>query len=148
MNKIKAAIISISGTKLTDEEKYLIERENPLGVSLFARNIKTPRQLLALTDSIKNTVGRNNILIAVDQEGGRVCRLAPPYFRKYMAQSIIGRFDIEKARLAAQLHAELIADDFHKCGINCNFAPTLDVSSPFLTPALKSRCFSQGGCAQ
>ena len=143
MKPIKAAIISVSGTKLTDEEKYLIERENPLGVSLFMRNITTPRQLLALTDEIKNTAGRNNILIAVDQEGGRVCRLAPPHFRKYLAQSAIGSFDIEKARQTAQLHAELIAYDLHKCGINCNFAPTLDVLAPHITNALKSRCFSR-----
>ena len=143
MKPIKAAIISISGTRLTDEEKYLIERENPLGVSLFTRNIKSPRQLLTLTNDIKNIAGRHNVLIAIDQEGGRVCRLAPPHFRKYLAQSAIGALDIEKARQASQLHAELIANDLHKCGINCNFAPTLDVLAPHITLALKSRCFSK-----
>lgn len=143
MKPIKAAIISISSTSLTDEEKLIISKENPLGISLFARNIATPQQLASLTASIKEVAERDNILIAVDQEGGRVCRLKPPFFRTYLAQSAIGSLELQKACKMAQLHAELIADDLHKVGINCNFAPTLDVATPLITNALKSRCFSR-----
>lgn len=143
MKPIKAAVVSIQGTSLTDEEKVMISQENPLGIALFARNIATPHQLLALTSSIKEVAERDNILIAVDQEGGRVCRLKPPFFRSYLAQSAIGSLDIGKACKMARLHAELIADDLHKVGINCNFAPTLDVATPLITKALKSRCFSR-----
>lgn len=143
MKPIKAAIISVSGTKLTDNEKYLLEKENPLGVAIFMRNILTPHQLWQLTKSIKETVARDDIILAVDQEGGRVCRLAPPYFRKYLAQSAIGQLDFDLASEVSKLHAELIAHDLHKVGLNCNFAPTLDVATPFITNALKSRCFSK-----
>ena len=107
------------------------------------RNISTPRQIQRLTQSIKEVVGRDDILLAVDQEGGRVCRLTPPYFRKYLAQAAIGQLDFDVAKEAAKLHAELIAHDLHKVGLNCNFAPTLDVATPFITSALKSRCFSK-----
>ena len=143
MKPIKAAIISLSGPTLTDEEKTLIEQENPFGVSLFDRNIENPRQLKQLTDSIKTISGRNDIIIATDQEGGRVCRLKKPHFRSYLAQAAIGSLGISYAEQTAQLHAELIADDLHSVGINCNFAPTLDVATPTLTKALKSRCFSR-----
>lgn len=143
MKPIKAAIISVNGTHLTDEEKKLIHQENPFGVSLFDRNIETPQQLRQLTDEIKAVAERDSIVIAVDQEGGRVCRLRPPYFRAYLAQSAIGGLEINSALQAARLHAELIADDLQQAGINCNFAPTLDTATPLITKALKSRCFSR-----
>lgn len=143
MKPVKAAIISISGTQLTDDEKHILTEENPLGVSLFARNINTPEQLSLLIKSIKESAGRNDILIAVDQEGGRVCRLKEPYFRHYASQAAIGSLPLEKAQQAAFLHAGLIADDLCRCGFNCNFSPTLDVVTPNITAALKSRCFSR-----
>jgi beta-N-acetylhexosaminidase len=143
MKPIKAAIVSVQGTVLTDEEKLFIQKDNPLGIALFSRNIETPQQLFALTNSIKEVAERDNILIAIDQEGGRVSRLAPPHFRSYAAQAEIGSLDMTEALQMAQLHAELITDDLHKVGINCNFAPTLDVAVPFITKALKNRCFSR-----
>jgi len=39
MKPIKAAIVSIEGTELNDDEKRIIKNENPLGIALFARNI-------------------------------------------------------------------------------------------------------------
>lgn len=142
MKPIKAAIISVAGTCLTDEEKRLLEKENPLGVSLFARNVENAEQLKALTSAIRHAVGRNDILIATDQEGGRVCRLKEPNFGHYASQAALGSLPIEKAQRAVYLHAKLIANDLHKCGINCNFAPVLDIIFPEMTKALKSRCFS------
>ena len=143
MRPIKAAFISIQGKKLTDKEKYLIEKENPLGVALFSRNISTPSMLKRLTQGIKEAAGRSDILVATDQEGGRVCRLQPPYFRNYLAQAAIGHLSSKAACVVAALQAYLISHDFHKVGINSNFAPTLDVATPKITPALKSRCFSR-----
>ena len=143
MKPIKAAIVSVSGTSLTDDEKYMIEKDNPLGIALFGRNIDTPSQLRELTNSIKQVANRDNIIIAIDQEGGRVCRLKPPHFRHYSAQSEIASLDLNNAIKMAKLHAELIADDLHNVGVNCNFAPTLDVATPLISKALKSRCFSR-----
>ena len=141
MKPIKAAIVSIAGTELNDDEKRMIQNENPLGIALFLRNIKTPKQLKKLNQQIKEISERDDFIIAVDHEGGRVCRLKPPYFRGYVSQSAIGSLNYEAEKLAT-LHAELIADDLHSVGINCNFAPTLDVATANITTALKNRCFS------
>jgi len=143
MKPIKAAIVSIAGTKLSDDEKNMLTKENPLGVALFTRNIQTPEQLKILTDEIKAITERNDIIIATDQEGGRVCRLKEPWFRNYISQAAIASLDEENASKTAKLHAELIADDLHNVGINCNFAPTLDVATSKITMALKYRCFSE-----
>ncbi len=139
---ILAAFLSCSGYCLTDEEKYLFEKNNPLGISLFARNIKTPQQIKSLTKEIRETIGRKDVLIAVDQEGGRVQRLTAPYFRKYAGNSQIGALTLQDARQAAQYHAQLISSDLNACGINTNYAPVLDLAYPDTTPAIKSRCFS------
>ena len=142
MKQIKAAIISIAATSLSDEEKRLLAAHRPLGVSLFARNIENPEQLKTLTQGIRNAVETDDRLIVIDQEGGRVCRLKHPLWRKYMSQATIGALQEALSVKAAELHARLIADDLHLVGINCNFAPTLDVGTPDITAALKSRCFS------
>ena len=92
MNKpISAALISVAGTMLSDGERRLIEQYRPLGVSLFARNIESRSQLAELTRQIREAAEDENIIIAVDQEGGRVRRLAEPEFRPYASQYVLGK---------------------------------------------------------
>lgn len=143
MNKpILAAILSVSGITLTDEERFLLEKINPVGVVLFARNIQNKDQLKNLIKDIKETIARQDVLIAIDQEGGRVRRLTPPDYRNYAAHIEIGNLSFEQAKRASQLHAQLISNDFHELGINVNFAPCIDRLYDSTTEALKSRCFS------
>ena len=68
---ILAAMLSCEGLTLTEEEKKLFAEYNPLGVSLFARNFKSKQQAKNLIDEIRETIGRDDVLIAVDEEGGR-----------------------------------------------------------------------------
>ena len=113
-----------------------------MGIVLFSRNIQNKQQLKELVKSIKETIGRDNVLIAVDQEGGRVRRLTEPEFLPYSAQIDIGSLPLNEAIIAAKLHAKLISLDLKEVGINVNFAPVLDIIHPNTTEALKSRCFS------
>lgn len=138
---IMAAMLSCSSTGLTDDEKRLFEKANPLGISLFSRNITNREQTRELIREIKETIGRNDLLIAVDQEGGRVRRLAEPEFRSYAAAITLESLGASAPKAAA-LHAALISDDLKTLGINMNYAPSLDIIYPETTPALKSRCFS------
>ena len=137
-----AAMLSCEGPSLTDKEKKIFSSCNPLGITLFGRNLKDKAQILKLTNEIKETIGRDDVLIAVDQEGGRVRRLKEPEFMSYASQYEIGSLPLDKAQKAASLHAELISRDLKESGINVNFAPVLDISYPQTTEALKSRCFS------
>ena len=137
-----AALLSCSGLVLSNAEKELFSRANPLGICLFRRNIETPRQLTELISSVKQAVGRDDVLIAVDQEGGRVRRLGEPHWPSYAAAIDLGSLPLPVARRAAELHAILIAHDLRKLGINMNFAPVLDLLYPQTSPALKSRCLN------
>ncbi len=138
---IMAAILSCKETKLSDEEKEFFARSNPLGINIFARNIASKCQLQELIKEIKETIGREDVLIAVDQEGGRVRRLIEPDFRSYASAATLGSLPQPQAEKAARLHASLICDDLQETGINVNYAPVLDITCPDTSPVLKSRCF-------
>lgn len=144
-NHISAAILSVSGLSLTDDEKRLLSKFNPLGISLFARNISTRIQVKELIKDIKNSIGRDDVIIAVDQEGGRVRRLVEPEFRAYASQYVLGKIEDEysskDAQTAIREHANLISNDLQELGINMNYAPVLDLLFEETAPVLKSRCF-------
>ena len=143
---VLSAMLSCSGPELTDAEKRIFNKFNPLGVTLFGRNIADPHQIKKLTAQIKEAIGRNDVLIAIDQEGGRVRRLHEPDFRAYMAQKQIGEIaeshGLSMAQKIAAAHARLIAEDLHTLGINWNYAPVIDLCHPQTSQVLASRCFS------
>ncbi|MBR1648897.1 MAG: glycoside hydrolase family 3 protein [Alphaproteobacteria bacterium] len=133
---------SISSTGLTDEEKRVLKALNPVGITFFKRNIACKTQLKALSNDLKNLLGEE-ILLAVDQEGGRVRRLAEPDWQSYASQYVLSRLpkDVTKA------HCALIAGDLKESGLNFNYAPVLDTLFPDTHPVLKSRCFATN-CAE
>lgn len=134
-----ALIVSVSGLKLDEEERRLLEKMQPAGVSLFGRNIADKKQLSSLVAEIKKIAG-DDVLIAVDQEGGRVRRLAEPHWRGYASQFVLGQLPDDVCRM----HALLISEELHECGINFNYAPVLDTVYPQTHEVLRSRCFSHG----
>jgi len=142
MKPILSAFICLKGTKLAKEEADLLREYNPAGLTLFKRNIDTPEQVKKLTDDIRGAVGRDDFLIAIDQEGGLVRRLRPPYWHEYVAQQQLGSLPKKEAKEAIQLHATLIANDLHNLGINVVFAPVADTLHTDTTGAIASRCFS------
>lgn len=142
MTPICSSFICLGGTKLSSEEAHLLKKYNPVGLTLFKRNIETPDQVKQLTDDIRTAVGRADFLIAIDQEGGRVRRLRPPYWRDYVSQQQLGALPPEIAPKAIQAQARLIADDLHHLGINVVFAPVADTLHPDTTGVLADRCFS------
>ncbi len=142
---ILAAMLSVAGTKLSDNEKRILEQANPLGITIFGRNIESKRQLQNLITEVKTVIGRDDVLIGVDQEGGRIRRLAEPEFRAYAAQAELGQIEVKFGQQTAEKtirsHAALISEDLHETGINLNYAPVLDIAYPETSSVLKSRCF-------
>src|SRR4030095_820980 len=82
--RIRAFITGLAGTTLTPAERAFLRESEPWGLIVFKRNIDTPAQVLALASSFRDAVGRNAPVL-VDQEGGRVQRLAPPHWPAYPA---------------------------------------------------------------
>lgn len=105
------------------------------GVILFDRNvdgtrqnITSPGQLQELTASLQSYAG-NSLIIAIDQEGGKVCRLKE--VDGFPATKSAGQLALEEDVDQIRLHAEVIAGSLKECGINFNLAPVVDLN---LTP--------------
>ena len=126
----KAFITGIAGLTLTAAERDFIAAARPWGFILFKRNIETPPQVTSLVEELRKAVGRPEAPVLIDQEGGRVQRLAPPHWPVYPAGAVFSRlYDIDSALglRAARLSARLIADDLGQLGINVDCLPLADV---------------------
>ena len=77
----KAFICGCAGVALNDEERAFLRGHDPWGLILFKRNVADREQLRALTRSFRDCVGRADAPVLIDQEGGRVQRMAPPHWR-------------------------------------------------------------------
>lgn len=108
--------------------------------TLGSRNI-TSRDKLEQTTARLRGWSRTPLLIALDQEGGRVARLKPQYgFTPTVSAASLGR----AANADTTRHyAALIAGDLARSGVNVNLAPVVDLHDP-LCPPLGGidRCFS------
>lgn len=129
MRMLAAFITALAGHELDAAEAAVLRAARPCGVILFARNVRDPDQVRRLTDAVRDCVG-DDILILIDQEGGRVRRLKPPHWRELPPAAAYGRLygdDRMEACLTAGLAARLTAADLRRVGINTNCAPVLDV---------------------
>jgi beta-N-acetylhexosaminidase len=87
-----------------------------------------------------------NIPVFIDQEGGRVARLKPPYWPSLPSMRVIGRLyerDAERGLEAMRLHAQLTARQLTALGINGNCAPVLDLFVDGASSAIGDRAFSR-----
>lgn len=126
----KAGIFDVAGHTLTDAEKQFFSALNPLGFILFARNCESPQQVSKLVTDLKTILGREDVLILIDQEGGRVARLKPPHWRKSPPAAVfdeIAGHSINEGKRTVYANGRLIARDLHALGINVNCVPLADV---------------------
>ena len=118
-------MISIDGMTLSSSDKDLIRNRHVGGIILFTRNFHSQPQIEELCSEIKNI--KNNIIIAVDQEGGRVQRFNGEY-TQLPSMQVLGDYCLNNnnygfaADVGWLMSLELIAS-----GVDISFAPVLDV---------------------
>ncbi len=142
-----AAIFGLSGPVLTEAERQFFREADPAGFILFQRNCETPAQLRALIAALRDTVGRDDAPVLIDQEGGRVARLKPPHWPEYPAPAKIAALQGLRAREAAWLGARLIADDLALLGITVDCAPVIDLPVPGADPIIGDRAWGTSPAA-
>lgn len=140
----RAAVVGIAGTALSPDERALFAELPPAGVILFRRNCADRAQLRALTGELRASAAGRPLPVFVDQEGGRVMRLAPPHWRPLPSAASVGALALADAAAgarAARLLGRLIAHDLREVGIDVDCAPVLDVAAPGMTAAIGTRSF-------
>jgi beta-N-acetylhexosaminidase len=115
-------MLDVAGTWLTAEDRQLLRQPEVGGLIIFARNIEHPRQVRELSASIRAI--RPDLLLAVDQEGGRVQRLRQGFVRLPAMRAIADRKD---ALALAEHCGWLMATEVLAVGLDLSFAPVLDL---------------------
>ncbi len=134
-------MLAFEGTELTPELADWLMACRAGGVILFGRNVISLEQVTKLCRDVQELAAKNGLpplIIAVDEEGGRVSRMpadgqgfvAP----SQMAQSAAG---LEGVRASVGV----IARNLRRIGINLDFAPVADVNNNPANPVIGSRSY-------
>ena len=121
-------MVDVEGPELTPEDRELLQHELIGSVLLFARNYRDPQQVAALVQSI-HALRSPPLLIAVDQEGGRVQRFREGFTTLPPLHSIGRRYDVDRrdALELARSAAWLMASEVRAVGVDFSFAPCVDL---------------------
>jgi len=138
-----AFITGVEGLLLSADERAFVRAADPWGFILFRRNVDTPEQVRVLVLELRDMVGRKAPVL-IDQEGGRVQRLGPPYWPKYPPGSFYSAiYDINRPAglAAAKGGARLIANDLADLGIDVDCLPLADVPVSEADPIIGDRAY-------
>ena len=139
----KACILSISGPSLLEEEAALFADQKPWGVILMGRSCLGRDQVRRCVDDIWEAVGRE-ILIFIDQEGGRVARLKSPDWPLFPPGAVYGSLydrDPEIGLEAIWLGHRLIAHELAALNIHADCAPICDLPQPGAHDVIGDRAY-------
>ena len=120
-------MLDLKGVSLDRDERLQLQNPQVGGVILFSRNIQSRDQICDLVAEIRAC--SKSLLVAVDQEGGRVQRLREGFTAIPSMQAIgnlIARSPEEGLGLSKDL-GWLMASEVIACGLDLSFAPVLDV---------------------
>ena len=121
-------MIDLAGTEVSAEELELLRHPLVGGVILFTRNYREPSQLERLVAAI-HAARSPPLIVAVDQEGGRVQRFRTGFSLLPAARRIGREFDLDaRAGLAlARSVGWLMAAELRAHGVDLSFAPCVDL---------------------
>jgi beta-N-acetylhexosaminidase len=121
-------MMGIEGYALSPEERELLLRPRLGGVILFTRNFESAAQVASLTESI-HSLRDPPLLVAVDQEGGRVQRFRTDFTLLPPVSHLGAAYDRSpaRARKMAEAAGWLMASELRSVGVDFSFAPVLDL---------------------
>lgn len=124
----RPVVLDIAGTALDADDRRRLAHPLVGGLILFARNYSDRAQLTALCAEVKAL--RDDLLICVDHEGGRVQRFRSDGFTPLPAMRTLGQMwmrDAMRATDAASALGHVLAAELRACGVDLSFAPVLDL---------------------
>lgn len=141
---MKPVIFGMAGLQLSPDERAFFRDADPAGYILFKRNCGDRAQMRALTDSLRDLHGRDDLLVMIDQEGGRVARMGPPEWPAFPAGAAFDAL-YEKAPIsgieAARANAEAIGLMLAEVGVTVDALPLLDVRQPGANAVIGDRAY-------
>ncbi|MCJ8502375.1 glycoside hydrolase family 3 N-terminal domain-containing protein [Desulfatitalea alkaliphila] len=130
-------MVGFTGTVLNDELKSAIDTLRVGGLILFSQNIESPAQvqdLCGTAQAYAADCGLAPLFVAIDQEGGMVARLKPPFTQFAGNPAMTSEAD-------ARRFGRITARELRQIGVNMNMAPVLDVAPPDGPSVMAGRVF-------
>jgi beta-N-acetylhexosaminidase len=128
------------GVTLHPSDEQLLREIKPAGITVFKANFAhgdpyevVVQRFQSLLDNVRASIGRFEIVVAIDHEGGRVFRLPPPFTNAGPAKGW--------KRIAGDV-GHVAGTELASMGINVNLAPVLDLDKTPSSPAIGDRSFS------
>lgn len=134
-------VVGLGGTTMPNDLSSAIENYNFGNVIYMAYNVTNPNTLSKMSDDIQNKMLKENNVpgfITIDQEGGRVIRLTNGGTHFISNMALAATNDINNGYLEGQA----IGKELRNYGINCDFAPVLDVNNNPENPIIGIRSYS------
>jgi beta-N-acetylhexosaminidase len=122
-------MLDVVGKTLNAADKRRLAHPMTGGVILFARHFESRAQLVALTEAIRDV--RDDLLIAVDHEGGRVQRFRTDGFTVLPSMGKLGALweeDVLRATKVTTAVGYVLASELRACGLDMSFTPVLDLN--------------------
>jgi beta-N-acetylhexosaminidase len=140
-----ACILGCAGTELSADERAFFRDARPWAFILFARNVASADQTRRLNDQLREAADDQNVLVFVDQEGGRVQRAKPPLARLRRPAALFGQLyehDPDAALEAVYLNHRLMAHELMALGFDADCAPCIDLRVPGAHDIIGDRSYS------
>lgn len=139
-----ALFVGAAGYELVPDEIAFFREANPFGLFLFRRNLDRPDQVRRLCAEFRETVGRADAPVFIDQEGGRVQRLDNgnwPSFRSLGAFGMLARKNLVIAKCAMRLSTQAMATIMAELTIDSGTTPVLDLARTGTHDVIGNRSF-------
>jgi beta-N-acetylhexosaminidase len=130
-------MVGFDGTEFNHDLEFLIGTLKVGGLILFSRNIESPDQIRQLCRECQAYARRCNLpplFMAIDQEGGQVARLKPP-FTQFPGNPAM------QAQEDAVRFARITAQELADSGVNMDMAPVLDIAPTDVDSIMAGRAF-------
>ena len=144
----RLVVFGFDGCAVNEHAKRMVSRGCG-GVVLFARNVRDPVQVAALSKELKTLAmerqrGNKRLLVLIDQEGGRVARVGPPATVLPSARDV-GASPAPASTASAV--GQVVGCELRAMGVDVNFAPVVDVDTNPNNPVIGARSFGRDAAA-
>ena len=137
-------VAALESLEISPDEERFFSRGHAAGVTLFRRNIphdyRDTKKLVQRLQGIRPS-GAPPFIIAIDQEGGRVARLQPPFPNEGPALYLAGGRTDSTSIEHLEHYGFTVGQSLIQLGININFAPVLDILTEPANEAIGDRVF-------